>query len=159
MNYISTFLIATLCFIVGLTAPFITPVALMFTARDAKSLPTFFSWLDTPDEPELINMNEASVKALFDKYGWWVSSFIWFGIRNRAHGFDSLFSSEAPSQWPFLEGYGERGDKFYFRKHFPMKWFAIHVSFGWQIYASKKYASGLEYRPQAAVKSRRLNDS
>lgn len=162
MIYLKTTLIGIICFVVGLTAPFVVPFALLFTCRYSGKLPRAFAWYDTPDVSRLsgiVGLDEAAVLRVYDKYGEWAARYFWYGLRNRAHGFDSLFSSEAPSQWEFLEGYGERGDKFYWRKHFPIfNLFAIHASFGWQVYSSKKYPSGYEYRPQAAVKTRRIDD-
>lgn len=152
MKYVTTALLGVLCLAFSLTAPFVAPIALIFTARDAKSLPPIFFLWDTPDEPDLYDLDIPAVRAVYERWGWFVTAWYWFGIRNRGHGFDSLFAREAPAYWPEGEGSHERDGYFIDNKRFG----DFLLVFGWQVYASHKYMSGLEYRPKLAVKGRPL---
>lgn len=158
MKYLKVIFISLLCAVFGLTAPFVVPVALLFTERDAKDLPKAFAWYDTPDEKDLFGWYETTVKETYEKYGWFVAAWVWFGWRNRGHGFASLFSKEAPGHWSFTEGSGTNGDFFFWRKHIPVKWFELHLTFGWAVYSSTRYPTGFEYRPRMAIKTRTLGD-
>lgn len=154
MKYLTVAALSILCFIVGLFAPFVVPFALLRTDKDATELA--WSWWDTPDEPDFIGFYEPTVYSLYKKYGWFMSAWYWFGLRNRAHGFYSLFSQPAPSHWPEVEGMWERDGFFLWRKRVPVvDWFQFHLVFGWTVYASPRYPSGYEYRPQMSIKTRR----
>lgn len=153
MNKLHVVVVSLLGTLVGLSAPFVVPVALLFTRRDAKNLA--FPWYDTPDEPELIGLYEPTVQRISDKYGWFISAWYWFGLRNRAHGFDSLWSKEAPSHWPET-GSHESGEFFISRRSWNMPGFRFVWTFGWPVYASTRCPSGFEYRPQMSIKTRRL---
>ncbi len=152
---LKTALLSLLCFAVSLTAPFVVPIALLFTPRDSKVLA--FSWYGTPDEPDLYDLDMAGVKSVYDRYGHWMAAWYWFGWRNRAHGFESLFSQPATAHWPAWDG-AEAGrfrspDGFFLDA---TRYGSFIVLLGWQVYASKKYASGLEYRPKLSIKRRPL---
>lgn len=156
MSKIYTIFATFLCFFVALLAPIAVFFALLFTSKGAKNLA--WSWYDTPDEPEFIGLYEPTVQRIYDKYGWFISAWYWFGIRNRGHGFDSLFSKEAPSYWP--ETGSHTRDEFFFIHKISkpysigsIKW-CFHYSFGWPVYTSTKYPSKLEYRPQLSIKTR-----
>lgn len=151
MNKITTALTGLLCFVFSLTAPFVVPFALLCTDRQATKLA--WSWYDTPDEKRFIGFYEPAVQRVYDRFGWFIAGWYWFGLRNRSHGFDSLFSREALSHWP-PTGSHEREGLFLTRG----RWWYIVFSFGWPVYASSKYPSGLEYRPQLSLKSRRPSD-
>lgn len=148
MNKIKTVFLGLLCLLFSLTAPFIVPFALLFTKRDAKNLA--WAWYDTPDERDLIGLYEPVINDLYIHRGWWIACYVWFGIRNRGQGFDSLFAVPAKAHWP--EGVGDWADGELFisrRKMGPL----LFV-FGWQIYASNKWGSLLEARPTISVKLR-----
>lgn len=139
----------------GFTAPLMVIFALLFTKRDAKVLA--WSWYDTPDEDDFIGLYEPDVKENFDKYGWFYAAWDWFGVRNRGHGFVSLWSKEAPGHWPEGPGEFENGEFFYNRTYYPVfNKFMLHITFGWAVYASRKYDSKFEYRPKMAVKTRSM---
>jgi hypothetical protein len=148
MTKLKTAALGILCLLVSLTAPFAVPIALLFTARDAKNLA--WAWYDTPDEPDLIGLYEPSVALIYARYGWFIACWYWFGWRNRAHGFDSLWSCEADRYWPPGDGSWVNSDKFLVMRHFG----PLLLEFGWPVYASKKYPSGLEFRPMLTVKNR-----
>ena len=138
-----------LCLLFSLTAPFAVPIALLFTKREDKDIA--WSWYDTPDEPDLYDLDMETVRKVYERFGHWIAAWYWFGFRNRAHGFESLFAREAPAHWPQGDDTFERDDFFLTRKRFGDFLFV----FGWQVYASRKFTSGLEYRPKLAIKRRR----
>jgi len=158
MSKLYVIFVALLCFVVAQTAPLAVFFALLCTKRDAKNLA--WSWYDTPDEAEFIGLYEPTVQRIYNKYGWFISAWYWFGLRNRAHGFDSLFSKEAPSYWP--EGGPHKRDGFFYTRKISKPYslgkisWCFHTSFGWPVYSSSKYPSKLEYRPQLAIKTRHV---
>lgn len=136
MFKIYTAFLGIIGFLFGLTAWFVVPIALCFTKKSDSNLPKFFSWYDTPDEINLIGLYEHQVLWVYNKFGWFMACWYWFGIRNRGHGFYSFFS---------------RNDQpFWIKK----QWWRLQFTFGWQPYASKKYPNGVEYRPRIAIKTR-----
>jgi hypothetical protein len=50
------------------------------------TLPKAFKWLLTPDEDLAGGMYEPTVKKIYDKYGWWICSVYWIGLRNQVQG-------------------------------------------------------------------------
>lgn len=150
MNKLCVALKGLACFLFGLTAPFVVPFALLFTPRDAKDL-AWPLW-DTPDEPDLYDLDMVTVRKVYERLGWFMAGWYWFGIRNRGHGFDSLFAKEAPAHWPEGEATFER-DPFFITRY---RMGGFLLVFGWQVYGSKKFPTGLEYRPQLAIKRRPL---
>ena len=96
------------------------------------------------------------MQRIADKYGWFIAAYYWFGWRNRAHGFDSLWSRPAPGHWPHEVGMNDNGEQFYWRGRYSVFGkFEIHLSFGWAVYASTRHDTGFEFRPQMAIKTRR----
>lgn len=153
MKYLYIIAVDLLCLVFGLlTAPIVVPFALLFTKRDAVSL-AWPLW-GTPDEPAFMGMYEPAVKQKYDRYGWFIAAYYWFGFRNRAHGFASLFARPSPGHWLSEVGMQRRNEYFYWRKRVPLRWFELHLSFGWAVYASVQYLSKFEYRPQVGVKTR-----
>lgn len=150
MNKIKPAALGLLCFLFSLTAPFVVPIALLFTKREDKNLHPAFALWDTPDEPDLFDLDMVTVRRVYERFGWFITAWYWFGIRNRGHGFDSLFAREAPAHWPEGEATFER-DPFFITRYRMGDFLLV---FGWQVYASKKFATGLEYRPQLAIKRR-----
>ena len=154
MKYLKVIFIYLLGLLFGCTAPVMVPFALLFTKRDAKVLA--WSWYDTPDEKDFIGLYEPKVQKKLDRYGWFVAAWYWFGIRNRGHGFASLFSQPAPGHWANETGANDGDEFFFWRGVFPvLGWFELHLSFGWAVYASSRYKPEFEYRPKVAIKTRR----
>lgn len=145
--------VSLLVFLMGIVAFFVTPFALLLPKRDGKRIA--WKWLDTPDEDAFIGMYEPTVQRIFDKQGWFMAAWYWFGVRNRAHGFASRYSQEAPGHWPET-GSHERGEFFISRRSWEFSKFTVVTVFGWVVYKSGKYPSGFEYRPRMAIKTRRL---
>jgi hypothetical protein len=87
-------------------APFVVPFALIFAKktdernkvwapfRDDKfpkqmrRLPSWLKWIETPDD-QLIpsGLYEDTVLKTYEKYGWFISQWVWWGFRNVGHGF------------------------------------------------------------------------
>lgn len=134
------------------TAPFVMLIGMWTVRKDSTSLPSWLYWYDTPDEPELVGLYEPAVQKLWNIW-WRLAVYDWFGFRNRAHGFTQLFSKESLSHWE--EGVGSHRS-INSAAWLNVKQFGIlRTYFGWQVYYTQKYASGLEYRPMFSVKVRR----
>lgn len=137
--------------LVSLTAPFVVPFALIFTPRSAKSLA--WGWYDTPDEPELYDLNEEGVKKIHDKFGHLITAWYWFGLRNRAHGFASVFARSWPRDHVDPGGVGDfLVDGLFVSRR---QWGFVQGIFGWQAYRSVKFPTGFEVRPVLSIKFRR----
>lgn len=61
-------------------------------------LPTIFSWMSTPDEDLAGGMYEPTVKKIYDKFGTYLCSVYWIGLRNQAQGFLWLFGWECSKE-------------------------------------------------------------
>ena len=135
----------------GLTAPVAVPIALCFTKKHDVNLA--WSWYDTPDEPDLYDEDMKAVRWVAMRLGWRAAAYYWFGFRNRGHGFRSLFASRAYEHWPpdFEGMLFDMGGAFLLRKRFLRVFVFV---FGYQVYASKKFLTGLEYRPMLSIKLR-----
>lgn len=136
--------------LVGLSAPFIVPIALLFTPREARNLA--WAWYDTPDEPNLYDLFEPGVHAVYARFGHWVAAWYWFGWRNRAHGFAALFARPWTRDHvdPGGEGWWEGDGMFMLRR----QWGFVQFVFGWQAYRSVQFNTGFEARPVLSVKFR-----
>lgn len=142
-----------------MTAPFVMLVVIWSIKPFDKNLPSWASWYDTPDEEDLVGLYEDTVKSISNKFGWLAAAYYWFGLRNKAHGFQSLFAKPAIQHWP--KGWnlptasvtrysGSLLDLWiYTRRIGP-----VLAVFGWQIYSSSKFATGLEARPVMTLKYR-----
>lgn len=154
----STFVKGLTCLAFSFTAPIVMLVGMWTVSKTSKNLPSILRWYDTPDEPELVDLDLQTTKKIWD-FWWRLAVYDWFGFRNRAHGFTQMFAREAPtgSEWKRFE-YGfdtnvsyrsETGAWLNIRQVGPLRFF-----FGWQTYTSVKFGSGLEYRPMLSVKYR-----
>lgn len=55
--------------------------------RKLRRLPSWASWFETPDDITLPGgLYEPTVYKIYQKYGWFISSWYWLGLRNIAHG-------------------------------------------------------------------------
>lgn len=93
-------LIVILHFFLRFVVPFIVPIALLFAKKSDKltshygqdpdvqryKLPKLFTWLETPDEDLAGGLYEPTVKKIYNKFGWYICSWYWIGIRNQCQG-------------------------------------------------------------------------
>lgn len=73
------------------------------------NLPKFLSWLETPDERLPGGLYEETVKKVYDKYGKYVCSWYWLGLRNQLMGFAAALGQKTTDYIPEEPlGYWER---------------------------------------------------
>ncbi len=74
-------------------------------------LPKIFKWLETPDERLPGGLYEATVKDIHDKYGKYICSWYWLGLRNQVMGLAAALGQKTTDYIPEEPlGYWERGD-------------------------------------------------
>jgi len=148
--YFKTFSLGLASLLVSLTAPFMVPVALLCTKREARTLA--WAWYDTPDEPELYDMFIPAVHRIYRLFGHWVAAWYWFGWRNRAHGFTAKMAIPWPRDHvdPGRMGWWAGEGLFMYRKQLG----PLQFIFGWQAYRSGQFDTGFEARPVLSIKGR-----
>ena len=99
-TYITAPLLGLFVTALNLIAPILVLLALPFAkwdkepsaARDGTrsivrgDLPGWLSWLSTPDERLPGGLYEPAVEKMYDRYGKWITSWYWLGIRNALFG-------------------------------------------------------------------------
>lgn len=125
MNYITAPLLGLFVTLLNLVAPLLVLLALPFAkwdtepspARDGTrniirgDLPDWLSWLSTPDERLPGGMYEPVVEKMYDRYGKWVTSLYWLGIRNAMFGLAMKLGKPATGYIPDEPlGFWERDD-------------------------------------------------
>lgn len=125
MTYITPLLAALLTHLVALCAPIVVPIAVLFARWDLVTskqdgllstygdLPEWASWFTTPDARLPGGLYEPTVAKMLGKYGCYLTSVYWLGLRNRAHGFAALFAkpaSQAQFHQPQAVGFTQLGD-------------------------------------------------
>jgi len=100
MKYLLPPLLGLSLVLISLLCPIIVPFALLFVKWDDKptydhipctdappvirgDLPGWLDWLSTPDERLPGGMYEPQVRAVYERFGRYVCSWYWLGIRNR----------------------------------------------------------------------------
>jgi len=145
----ATFCKGLTCLLVSLTAPFVMLVGMWTVRKTSTNLPSALRWWDTPDEPDLVDLDVEATARLWNIW-WRLAVYDWFGFRNRAHGFTQMFAKEAPEHWPREPGTYRNGSAWLnIGQHGPLRTY-----FGWQTYTTSRYQSGVEYRPMFSVKYR-----
>ena len=145
----ATFCKALTCLAFSFTAPVVMLVGMWTVSKTSKNLPSALRWWDTPDEPDLVDLDMPTTAKLWGIW-WRLAVYDWFGFRNRAHGFTQMFSKEAPAHWPRDPGTYRNGSAWLnIGQHGPLRTY-----FGWQTYTTSRYPSGVEYRPMFSVKYR-----
>lgn len=83
-------------------APIILPFVLPFARKlnepspvQRYRLPNAFMWLETPDEHLPGGLYEPAVYSVYRRFGWFVCSWYWLGIRNVAFGLAWQFGKPA----------------------------------------------------------------
>lgn len=144
MNYITAPLAGLLKSLLSLTAPVLMLLALPFVKWDDEptagsygigsvvrgDLPDWLSWLRTPDERLPGGLYESEHLALYEKYGKWVASWYWLGVRNRMIGMSVAFGHQTTDYSPDTLGWWERGDVW----RYSFKVGVIKVLMGYKIY-------------------------
>lgn len=116
MNYFTAPFLGLIVTILNLLCPFLVALALPFAKWDAESseardgtrniirgdLPGWLSWLSTPDERLPGGMYEPAVEKIYDRWGKWVTSWYWLGIRNCLFGLSLKLGRPATDYIPDL---------------------------------------------------------
>jgi len=145
----STLCKAVTCLLFSFTAPFVMLLGMWTVRKTSTNLPSALRWWDTPDEPDLVDLDVEATARLWNIW-WRLAVYDWFGLRNRAHGFTQMFAKEAPTHWPRGPGVYRNGAAWLnVGQYGPLRTY-----FGWQTYATARYQSGIEYRPMFSVKYR-----
>lgn len=119
MSYIFAPLMGLFITLLNLIAPLLVLLALPFAKWDAApsldrhgadltvrgDLPVWLSWLSTPDERLPGGLYEPAHRKLFDRYGKWVASWYWLGIRNALMGLAMAAGKEAYAYIPDERGF------------------------------------------------------
>lgn len=122
MNRIKPCMQGLLLEVVSLLAPVLVLFALPFVRWDLTEtsdeagdvairgdLPRWLAWLGTPDERPPGGLYESTVKKIYQKYGKYVTTWYWLGIRNRMHGLNYLFRKPTTGYFE-KEGLEDRPD-------------------------------------------------
>ena len=122
MKYLTAPLIGLLITLASLLCPLLMLLALPFIRWDLVpstgqwgthpvirgSLPRWLSWLETPDERLPGGLYEDTHRALYERWGKWVASYVWLGWRNRLHGLGYALGKPATFYDPEQLGLWER---------------------------------------------------
>lgn len=122
LHHITAPLAGILLIVISLLAPVIMLLVLPFIRWDDKptlgsygdnpvirgSLPRWLRWLETPDERLPGGLYEPTVRAMYDKWGQWVTSWYWLGIRNTVMGLAVAWGKPAGDYIPESLGYWQR---------------------------------------------------
>lgn len=147
MKYITAPLTGLLITLASLLCPVLMLLALPFIRWDLVpsagqwgthpvvrgSLPGWLSWLETPDERLPGGLYEDAHRALYERCGKWLASYVWLGWRNRLHGLAYACGHETTGHKPGDEitGLWQRGDVWQYVKQIGPLRFVV----GYQIYA------------------------
>lgn len=124
MPYFGPLFIALITLVLSFAAPFIVPFALPFIRWDNTlsagnwdktrvirgDLPSWLSWLGTPDERLPGNLEEPSMRKMYQWFGPRVAAWYWLGVRNRLHGLAFTCALPLPNNepWSAVPGFYKR---------------------------------------------------
>lgn len=145
----STFCKAITCLAFSFTAPVVMLVGMWTVRKTSKNLPSALRWWDTPDEPDLVDLDMRTTAKLWSIW-WRLAVYDWFGLRNRGHGFTQMFAKMAPGHWPRGEGKYRTGNVWLNVKRTG----PFLTYFGWQTYSTTRTSTGVEFRPMLSIKYR-----
>lgn len=123
MTYLLAPILGLLIGLLSLTAPVLMLFALPFVKWDKTEsfgsygrdsvmrgdLPDWLGWLRTPDERLPGGLYETEHANLYAKYGKWVASWYWLGVRNRLIGLGAMCGFEAQGYIPDELGFYRAG--------------------------------------------------
>ena len=95
-------------------------------------LPTWAAWLATPDERLPGGTYEPAVAGVLARYGRWVCSWYWIGVRNQLHGLSAVFGVPVVSPWPVEPGYYTDGSLWWLRR--PLLGGRLQLKAGYRTY-------------------------
>jgi len=124
LKYIIPILQGIVITVLNLLCPVLVLLALPFIRWDKQAsldrhgkdltvrgdLPDWLSWLSTPDERLPGGLYEPAHRSLFDKYGKWVASWYWLGVRNCFMGLSMAVGKAATGYIPDVRGWYQAGD-------------------------------------------------
>lgn len=131
----------------GLAAPFVVPLALRGAVWDAAptpdsmgttpivrgDLPGWASGFATPNERLPGGTYEAAVASVLQRWGRWICSWYWLGLRNRGLGFDRRYARPvAFALWTPDTGLQEADGLWFLRKNVGL---GLQLKVGWRTYA------------------------
>lgn len=124
MKYLIPPLTGFIITLLNLVCPFVLPFILLFARWDKEpttgsygsgltirgDLPDWLSWFSTPDERLPGGLYEPTVAAMLQRYGKYITSWYWLGIRNCLMGMSCYFGKQTTDYAPETPGFWERGD-------------------------------------------------
>lgn len=138
--------IVILHFFLRFVVPFIAPIALLFAKKSDRvtthygqdpaiqryRLPKLFKWLETCDEDLAGGMYEPTVKKIYDKFGWYICSWYWIGLRNQCQGLLWTQGFEVTElDYALKKVWGEMPEEKFPTRQINLYWFKI--VFEWEI--------------------------
>lgn len=125
MNYVTAPIMGLIITVFNVLCPFLVALILPFAKWDAEptsarageqavirgDLPAWLSWFSTPDERLPGGLYEPTVAGLHDRWGKWVTSWYWLGLRNCLFGLALRLGRPATDYIPDLPlGFWQRDD-------------------------------------------------
>jgi hypothetical protein len=132
--------IVILHFFLRFVVPFIAPIALLFAKKSDRvtshygqdptiqryRLPKLFKWLMTCDEDLAGGMYEPTVKKIYDRFGWYICSWYWIGLRNQCQGLLWTQGFEVDAiDYTIKKIYDYRGDQWGDATKINLYWFTL----------------------------------
>lgn len=109
--------------------------------------PNWLYWLSTPDERLPGGLYEPAHKAVFDRWGKWIASWYWLGIRNRMMGLGHSLGIPATEYIPDVRGFYRNGAVWQWSVHIVF----IRIALGYKVY---KMADGFWAVPTCSIMGR-----
>lgn len=146
MKYIKPIFFALIIQVVALFAPLLVLLALPFVRWDAAlstdpsgnfpavrgDMPSWLSWLSTPDERLPGGLYEPAVLSIYNRFGATFCVWYWLGVRNRVQGFAAAFGVPATEGWTGAFGLQTQGNLWWIR--WPLLWGKLAFKAGYRIY-------------------------
>lgn len=118
--------------------PFVVPFADRYTGR----LPRAFWWLETPDNRLPGDLKEPTVRKVYERFGFYLTSVYWLGWRNRAYGLSCRLGVRPEKHWPMsVKGNANVGDD-----NGERGWAWFRLGEAWEFYAVYGKSFGVRIR-------------
>lgn len=153
MTYLVAPLQGLLVLVLNLVAPILALMALPFIKWDGVistqpqrsgppvptvmgDLPWWLSWFQTPDQRFPGDLAIPEVKATFDRWGKWVTSYVWMGFRNPLMGLAAWMGRETSAYVPYdVAGLWQRQDQFGHIWRYTLLLGSVRLCMGYNVYA------------------------